>query len=78
LVRISAEILSGYRIGVAPKGEDYYAFEIVGQDGTASGLPPVWVDPHASDAEIRAKLTREFRLAFDPDSEPGDLSVPGL
>jgi hypothetical protein len=31
-----------------------------------------------SEDEIRRKLQREFRLASDPDSEPDDLSVPGL
>jgi hypothetical protein len=76
--RISSEILSGQEITVLANGEDYYAFAVVSAEGIRSTLPPVWVDPKASDQQVRTKLSREFRRAFDPDSEPGDLSIPGL
>jgi hypothetical protein len=76
--RISSEILSGQEITVVAHGENYYAFAIVSAKGIRSTLPPVWVEPQASDLQVRTKLSREFRRAFDPDADPDDLSIPGL
>jgi hypothetical protein len=75
---IAAGLLKGEKVHVDAKGEDYYAFSLVNDQGVASTIPPVWIDPRASDDEIRKKLGHEFQLAFNPDAEPGDLSVPNL
>jgi hypothetical protein len=76
--RVTDEILPDRQTRVTAEGEDYYSFEVRDADGTKSTLPKVWIAPKTTEEEIRYKLRREFRLAFDPDSEPDDLSVPGL
>jgi len=76
--RISSEILSGRTINVVANGDDYYAIEAVNADGLVSTWPPVWIDSKATEDQIRAKLSDEFRRASDPASDPDDLSVPGL
>jgi hypothetical protein len=76
--RVAAEILPDRQTRVSAEGEDYYSFEASDSQGMTSTLPRVWIAPGSSDNEIRNKLRHEFRLAFDPDSEPDDLSVPGL
>jgi len=78
LNRIASEILPGRQIETSSCGEDYYIFEIAGAEGFRSAFPPVWIDPHANDHEVKDKLSREFERAFHPDSSPDDLSVPSL
>jgi hypothetical protein len=78
LNRIASEILPGQQIETTARGEDYYVFEITGAQGSRSSLPPVWIDPRASDDQVKVKLSREFAQAFHPDSSPDDLSVPNL
>jgi hypothetical protein len=77
LDRITSEILPG-KIRTESRGENYYTFEVADAAGNRSALPPVWIDPAASDQQIRDKLKREFQQAFHPDSSPDDLSVPNL
>ncbi|MES1258518.1 MAG: hypothetical protein ABUS51_08805 [Acidobacteriota bacterium] len=60
------------------RGEGYYAFDWTDAAGHRSILPRVWIAPHAGDGEIREKLSDEFRRDFYPDSDPDDLSIPGL
>lgn len=76
--RISSEILSGRNVNVGENGDDYYAIEAVNPDGALSTWPPVWIEPNSTEDQIRVKLSDGFRRAADPDSDPGDLSVPGL
>jgi len=76
--QISSEILSGRNVRVVANCEDYYAVEALNPDGALSTWPPLWVDPHSTEDQIRAKLSYEFRQASDPDSDPDDLSVPNL
>ena len=77
--QLSGEILSGRNVIVTSEDEDYYGFELAGSPGApASNLPRVWIDPHSSDRQVKEKLSAEFRRAFDPNSEPDDLSIPGL
>jgi hypothetical protein len=78
LNRIAAEILPGRQIETTARGEDYYVFEISGAHGSRSALPRVWIDPDATDQQVKEKLAREFEGAFHPDSSPDDLSVPNL
>jgi hypothetical protein len=78
LRRIASEILPGRQIETTARGEDYYVFVITGEQGSRSALPPVWIDPNASDHQVKEKLSREFERAFHPDSSPDDLSVPNL
>ena len=78
LNRIASEILPGRQIETTARGEDYYVFEITGAQGSRSAFPPVWIDPNASDHQVKDKLSREFEQAFHPDSSPDDLSVPNL
>jgi len=78
LNRIASEILPGQQIETTVRGEDYYVFEINGAQGSRSAFPPVWIDPNASDRQVKDKLSSEFDQAFHPDSSPDDLSVPNL
>jgi hypothetical protein len=78
LNRIASEILPGQQIETTARGEDYYVFEITGAQGSRSAFPPVWIDPNASDHQVKDKLSREFEQAIHPDSSPDDLSVPNL
>jgi hypothetical protein len=78
LNRIASEILPGQRVEATARGEDYYVFEITGAQGSRSAFPPVWIDPNASDHQIKVKLSREFEQAIHPDGSPDDLSVPNL
>jgi hypothetical protein len=78
LNRIASEILPGRQIETTARGEDYYVFAITGTHGSRSAFPPVWIDPKASDQQVREKLSREFEQALHPDSSPDDLSVPNL
>jgi len=76
--RICSEILSGRNVRVGANGDDYYAIEAVNPDGALSTWPPVWIAPHATEDQIKTKLSDGFRQASDPDSDPDDLSVPNL
>jgi hypothetical protein len=78
LKRIASEILPGGQIETTARGENYYVFVITGAEGSRSALPPVWIDPKASDREVRDKLSREFEQNLHPESSPDDLSVPNL
>jgi hypothetical protein len=75
---VASDLLEGQRVHAIPKGEYYYAFEITNRQGARSMLPPVWIDPSASDEQLKDKLSAEFRRTFRPESDPDDLSVPGL
>jgi hypothetical protein len=78
LNRIASEILPGQQIEATARGEDYYVFVITGAQGLLSAFPQVWIDPNASDQQVKDKLSREFEQAFHPNSSPDDLSVPNL
>ncbi len=75
--KIAAEVLNAGNVETTARGEGYYAFSFDTGAGRSS-LPPVWIEPGASEAEIREKLERAFSQDFYPDSAPDDLSVPGL
>jgi len=75
---IASDILPGRHVETTARGEDYYVFEAAVAQGLRSPFPPVWIDPHASDQQVKYKLSREFEQAFRPDSSPDDVSVPNL
>jgi len=78
LKQIASDILPGQKIETSARGEGYYVFEVVDASGARSTLPPVWIDPEAGDRQIHEKLSRAFEQAYNPDSAPGDLSVPNI
>jgi hypothetical protein len=78
LSRIASEVLPGQQIEATARGEDYYVFEMTGARESRSALARVWIDPNASDDQVKDKLAREFEQAFHPESSPDDLSVPNL
>jgi hypothetical protein len=78
LNRIASEILPGRQIETTARGQHYYVFEVTGPEKSKWAFPPIWIDPNASDQQVKSKLSREFQEAFHPDSSPGDLSVPNL
>lgn len=77
LERIAAGILPGCA-HIEPLGDDYFTFEMTGDDGTKSALPHVWINPNASDNQLRDKLRRAYQEALHPETLPDDASVPDL
>ncbi len=77
LDKITSEIFPG-TVRTEVRGEDYYVFEMTDARGTKSILPPIWIDPGASDQQIRDKLRLELEQAFHPESSPDDASVPNI
>jgi hypothetical protein len=76
LGKISADVLPG-AVRQRNAGENYYVFEIDNQ-GTKTTLPPIWLNPDATDRDIREKLARTLEESLHPETMPCDASVPTL
>ncbi len=77
LRKISADVLPGaVRQGNA--GENYYVFETIDNQGAKTTLPPIWLNPDATDRQIREILARTLEESLYPETMPGDASVPTL
>ena len=77
LRKISADTLPGaVRQGNA--GENYYVFEMIDNQGAKTTLPPIWLNPDATDRQIREKLARTLEESLHPETLPDDAAVPTL
>jgi hypothetical protein len=75
LRKISADVVT-VRQGNAR--ENYYVFEMIDNRGSKTTLPPIWLEPAATDREIREKLARTREESLHPETIPDDASVPTL
>jgi hypothetical protein len=77
LRKISADILPG-TARQENSGENYYVFEMMDSQSAKTSLPPIWLNPDATDRQIREKLARALEDSLHPETMPGDASVPSL
>ena len=77
LRKISADVLPG-TIRPTMAAENYYIFEMTDSGGAKTTLPPIWLDPAATDRQIHDKLARTLEESLHPETIPDDASVPTL
>lgn len=75
LRKISREVVT---VRQGNSGENYYVFEMIDDRGAKTTLPPIWLEPGATDREIREKLARTLHQSLHPETIPDDASVPSL
>jgi|HubBroStandDraft_1064217.scaffolds.fasta_scaffold683532_2 hypothetical protein len=75
--KISADLLPG-TVRQRNAGENYYVFEMIDNQGANTILPPIWLNPDATDQQIREKLARTLEELLHPETMPDDASVPTL
>jgi hypothetical protein len=77
LRKISADVLPG-TVRPTIARENYYVFEMTDSDGVKTTLPPIWLDPAATDGQIHQKLAKTLEESLHPETMPDDASVPTL